>query len=90
MPRATLVTDMDLPDRPAFSPNEVLALGRGMFSRNSLHRWLQSGKVRSIQPSGKRGRRWIPREEVERLLTGAPRPQRSHLASWHANREAAG
>ena len=33
--------------------------------------------------------RFVPRSEIDRLA-GAPRPQRSHLASWHANREAAG
>ena len=60
----------------------VEVLLRGAVSRNTLHRWLRSGKLASVQPGGKRGKRFVPRAEVERLLSGGTR-SRSHLGAHH-------
>ena len=56
---------------------------RGVVSRNTLHAWLRKGKIQSVQPAGRNGRRYIPRAEVERLLNGGRR-HRSHLLAHHA------
>ena len=61
----------------------VEAMLQGVVSRNTLHRWLRSGRIKSIQPGGRRGKRFIPKAEVERLLNGDSR-RRSHLAAHHA------
>ena len=73
---------------PLPTPDQFLHECGGMFSRNTLHRWLRSGRIRSIQPGGKRGKRYIPRAELLRVLNAEPKPQASHLARWHENREA--
>ena len=69
------------------TPNEVLAEHRGLISRNSLYRWLKSGRIPSAQPGGRRGKRYIRRDVLEAVMSGQPRPQRSHLAAWHRNRK---
>lgn len=70
---------------PFLTPDQFLAECGGIFSRNTLHRWLRSGRIRSSQPGGKRGKRYIPRVELLRVLNAEAKPQRSHLAAWHEN-----
>ena len=55
----------------------------GVVSRNTVQAWLRSGRIRNVQPGGRRGRRFVPRGEIERLLSGGAATQRSHLAAHH-------
>ena len=70
------------------TPAEILA-EYPFIARNSLYRWLKNGRIPSAQPGGRNGKRYVRRDALEAVLSGAPRPQRSHLASWHANRREA-
>ena len=58
-----------------------------VVSRNTVHSWLRSGRIRIVQPGGRRGRRSVPRAETERPLSGGAAGQRSHLAAHHERSE---
>ena len=75
-----------MPDASHFlSPAQFLSEIGGAISKATLWRRINDGSIRSVQMGGRNCRRLIPTSELDRLLTGAPRPQRSHLRRWHEN-----
>ena len=65
-------------DKP-LSPSDFQAATG--IAKSTLARWLRAGIIRSVQPFGPRGRRFIPAAELTKF-TGET-PARSHLAACH-------